>query len=89
MDELAVWFLAINAIVAVLWLIRTTTSWWLTFVAELAVLAGAVLAVIADLLTAWWASWAIVAESAVITGAVFTSEALADTAAGAAETTAF
>lgn len=83
MDEFAVLFLAINAIEAVSWLI-TSLSWWLTIVAELAILAGAVLTVIADLLTAWWASWAswaIVAESAVVTGAVGTSVTLTGTTA--------
>jgi len=79
MDELAIWFLALNTIVAVLWLVTSTTSWWLAFMAELAILAGAVFTVVADLLTAWWSGWAIVTELAVITGAVLTSEALTDT----------
>jgi hypothetical protein len=81
MNELAVWFLAIGTIVAILWLVASSsTSWWLAFVAEFAVLAGAISAIVADLLAAWWSGWTIVAELAVITGAVSTSEALTDTA---------
>jgi hypothetical protein len=80
MNELAVWSLALNAIIADLWLVTSSTSGgWLTFVAELAVLAGAVLAVIADLLASWWSGWAIMAELAVLTGAVLPSKALTDT----------
>lgn len=80
MDELAVLFLAVNAIIAVLWSVAST-FWWLAFMAELAVLTGAVLTVVADLLTAWWSGWAIVAELAVFTSAVLTSVALAGAAA--------
>jgi len=80
MNELAVWSLALNAIIADLWLIASSTSGgWLTFVAELAILAGAVLAVVADLLASWWSGWAIMAELAVLTGAVLSSKALTDT----------